>query len=876
MREWWNRFLVWAGVRRGVSDDLAEEMRSHFDMEVARQLERGLSPSEARFAAHRRFGNSTFIAERARETWGFPSLDSFLQDVRYGLRALRRSPGFSAVVILTLALGIGVNTSVYSVVRSVLLKPLPYPHSERLVWFGETAGKAEGISVTWGNFLHWRADNHTFDEMAAFQFTERTLTGRNEPVVTTGLTVTAPYFPLLGMRPLLGRFFGPAEDRAGAPPVVVLNHRFWSEQLGGDPQIVGTTLILNGSPFEVIGVAPPLWESWRVDYYLPLGAIAGNAADRRQHGSIRMLGRLRPGVTLTAARADLDGIMRHLSEVDPGPENEHRSYGEFWAKEISGDMRGTLLMLLGATGLILVIACANVASLLLARNTARTGELALRRAVGAGRLRLVRQLLTETSVITAFGGLTGIGLALGTLRLLVAYAPKGIPRLAETAMDVPALFFAFAISLAAGVLAGLAPVIAASRTNLTAALKEASRSAGFGKRRQFLRNALVIAEVALTFVLAFGSGLLLRSLIAAQRSNPGFDPRNAFAFTLQLPSKAYKSLEAVSAFHARLLADLCAIPGVAGASTVHCSPDGGDCGDWFYSISGQPAPSRNDVPVALFNTAGAGYFQLMRIPMLQGREFNDADRAEGAKVAVVNETFARRWWPNRSAIGQLIKAGRPYQDGDLLQIVGVAGDLRQFGLDAQPAPEIFRPYAQERERSMTVVVRTAGPPESAMAAVRGRLAAIDRNLPVRDLETFKQSLGAGLARRRFTTLLLTLFAGLAMLLAGIGIYGLLSYWVNSREGEIAIRLALGARPRTILGWTTLQALRLAAIGTVLGLLGSWTAARTLEGLVFGVPPRNAATMISAAVLVMLLAFAAAALPASRAARIDAARRLHCA
>jgi len=791
---------------------------------------------------------------------------------------MRRSPAFSLVVILTLALGIGLNTAIFSVVHAVLLKPLPYPDSERLVWFGESTGRASGISVTWGNFTHWRDSNHTFESMAAFQFTDLTLTGRNEPLQTRGLVVTAPYFALLGMRPLLGRLLDEADDRAGAPRVMVLNHRFWSSQLGGDPGIVGKSLTFNGNPYLVAGVAAPLWEPWPVDYYVSLGRLTGNNLNRTRHGSIRMLGRLKTGVTLAAAQGDLDAVMRHLAEVDPGPENQHRSFGRFFAEYVTGDVRGTLLILMGAAGLILLIACANVASLLLARNASRAGELAVRKAIGAGRLRLVRQLLTENIVVAAAGGLAGIVLAYWALRTLVALAPRDIPRLAQTTLDLPVLLFACAITLASGLIAGLAPVITSGKLDLMTVLKEGSRLTGGGKHRQSMRNILVVAEVALTFMLAFGSGLLVRSLLAAQSSGPGFEPRQALSFRLQLPSAAYRSPEAIANFYAGLLADLRAIPGVAAASAVHCPPGAGDCGDWFYSIPGRPVPAQNEVPIALFNTADAGYFQTLRIPLRQGREFNDTDRANGPpnepKVAIVNETFARTWWPRESAIGRQIKVGGPYQEGGLLEVVGVAGDAKQMGLDAPPMPEIFQPFAQQGGNNMAMVVRAAGNAETLMPSVRSLVLAHDRNLPLREFATFEQAFGAGLARRRFSTLLLTMFAGLAMLLAAIGIYGLLSYWVSVRESEIALRLALGARPSTILRWTSFHALRLAAIGIALGVAGGWAAARGLDELVFGIPPRNPATMIAAALAVGVIAVAAAAIPSWRAARVDAARRLH--
>jgi predicted permease len=693
-------------------------------------------------------------------------------------------------------------------------------------------------------------------------------------MTTQGLTVTAPYYALLGMRPLLGRLLGQQDDQPGAPAAIVLSHRFWSSQLGGDPHIVGAALTLNGNPFEVAGVAAPLWTPWRVDYYLSLGRLAGKPTNRGQHGSIRAIARLKPGVTLTAARADLDAIMRHLAEVDPGPERDHHSFGIFLTEESIGDVRGTLLVLMGAAVLILLIACANVASLLLARNTARAGELALRKAIGAGQFRLVRQLLTETVVIAVAGGITGLVFAYCGLRLLVGVAPNTIPRLAETRVDPGVLLFACGITLAAGLLAGLGPVLLAGRIDLASALKEGARMAGGGKHRQSARNALVVAEVAITFVLAFGSGLLLRSLAAAQNSNPGFDTAHLLTFSLDLPSKAYRNPEAVGQFYAGLTDGLRHVPGVTDVSAVTCPPPMGDCGDWFYSVPGRPDPPRDQVPISLINSAAAGYFHMMGIPLRQGREFNDTDGAKSPKVAVINETLARTWWPSESAVGRQIKMGGPYQEGSLLEIVGVVGDVRQSGLDTQPDPEIFRPAAQELDSAMAIMVRTAADPVQSMPAVRARVAALDRNLPLQRFGAVEASLGAGLARRRFSTLLLGLFACLAMLLAAVGIYGLLSYWVTSRQQEIAVRLALGASPPRILCWTSFQALRLAIVGVAFGALGGWASARLLKDLVFGIQARNPETLVAAAVVVLTIAFVAAAIPSWRAARVDAARHLH--
>jgi putative ABC transport system permease protein len=456
----------------------------------------------------------------------------------------------------------------------------------------------------------------------------------------------------------------------------------------------------------------------------------------------------------------------------------------------------------------------------------------------------------------------------------VGVAPNTIPRLAETRVDPGVLLFACGITLAAGLLAGLGPVLLAGRIDLTGALKEGARMAGGGRHRQSARNALVVAEVAITFVLAFGSGLLLRSLAAAQNSNPGFDTAHLLTFSLDLPSKAYRSPEAVGQFYAGLTDGLRHVPGVTDVSAVTCPPPMGDCGDWFYSVPGRPDPPRDQVPISLINSAAAGYFHMMGIPLRQGREFNDTDGAKSPKVAVINETLARTWWPSESAVGRQIKMGGPYQEGSLLEIVGVVGDVRQSGLDTQPDPEIFRPAAQELDSAMAIMVRTAADPVQSMPAVRARVAALDRNLPLQRFGAVEASLGAGLARRRFSTLLLGLFACLAMLLAAVGIYGLLSYWVTSRQQEIAVRLALGASPPRILCWTSFQALRLAIVGVAFGALGGWASARLLKDLVFGIQARNPETLVAAAVVVLTIAFVAAAIPSWRAARVDAARHLH--
>ena len=874
MREWWSKIRATLASRSALSSDLHDEMEAHLELEIEDRIARGAPPGEARADARRHLGNLTGIQERSRESWTFPSLDTLFQDLRYGLRGIRRSPGFALAVILTLALGIGANTAIFSVVNAVLLRPFPYPATERLVILGESDPKAEGISVTWINYQHWRAENHTFEQMAAFQTAHLTLTGRGQALFTRAGLVTSEFFSLVGARPLLGRTFEPAEDRHGVPLTAVLGHEFWAGKLGADPAILGATLALDGKAYRVLGVLPPGIEFFGkpVDLYVPLGTWQSPSVNRASHGSNRLLARLKPGVTLSAALADLDLIMRRLAQADPGPEDHHRAYGEYLADSVTGAVRPALLILLGAVGLVLIIACANVASLVLARATSRAREMAIRAAIGAARLRLVRQLLTENLLLAIFGGLAGLLLARWCLHVLAVLAPLEIPRLQHTSFDWRVWLFAGAATIFTGLLSGFAPVFAAGRAGLAASLKDSARAATGGHRGQQVRSGLVVAEIAMTLVLSFAAGLLIRSLITAQTADPGFAPDRLLALELVLPS-SYQDNQAKVAFYTRLAQDLRSLPGVTAVGGVNCPPSAGDCGDWFYSVLDRPAPQLGEVPITLFNTADAGYFAAMRIPLREGRAFNPSDRT-GPPVTIVNETLARKWWPNERAIGQRIKFGGPYREGQVFEIVGVAGNVSQMGLDAAPEPEMYLPFVQSPSPAMVLMVRTAADPAPLMPAVRRRVSGIDRNLPIQSLRPFTESLAAPLAKRRFSTLLLASFAALAMLLAAVGVYGLFSYWVRVREDEIAIRLALGAPRRAIFGWAGSRVLRLSLAGAGLGLLAAWPASRWLESEVFGVSPRDAANLIAAAVAVVAMAMVAAALPMWRAARVDAARHLH--
>jgi putative ABC transport system permease protein len=861
--------------RRNIAE-LRDEIEAHLQFAREENEARGMTPEQARREAARQVGNKTLLEENAREAWRFPRWDSFWQDSRYAARSFRKSPGFTAAVVVTLALGIGVNTAIFSVVYAVLLRPLPYPASERLISLGESTGKAKNISVTWMNFEHWRAENHAFEDMAAFHTADFTLTGSGDAVLTHGGVVTSSFFKLTGARPLFGRMFAPADEKPGAAPVVVLGYEFWSHKLGADPDVVGATLNLNGTAYQIVGVlAPgPKFLNRPFDFCLPLGPRE-DRLNRGHHASTHVLALLRPGITLAAGRADLDQVMRGLDVSDPSTEKGHKAYAEYLIDTRTGEIRPTLILLMGAVLLVLLLACANVANLLLARSTQRVRELAIRSAIGAGPARLARQLFTETLLLTLSGGAAGIALAAVCLRVLQHIAPTDIPRLLEISLDVPVLLFACAASLFAGLIAGMTPVRSAGRLDLNSALQEGSPGAGSGRTRQALGNLLVATEVAITVVLAFAGGLLVRSLLIAQTSYPGFEPNHLLALELQLPPGSYKTNDAVQNFYATLKDKLRREPGIEEVGAVNCPPSAGDCSDWWYSVVGLAVPSREDVPLTLQNVADADYFRAMRIPLKAGRDFNDADRPGALPVTIVNETLAHKWWREPAeAIGQQIKLGGPYNEGGLLRIIAVVGDVSQMGLDTTPEPEIYTPFAQNPLRPMVVMIRTADESGSLVRAVRRDLASVDHNLPIQSLKPFQEWLAAPLAKRRFTTLLLGVFAALAFALAGVGIYGVLNYWVKARQREIAVRMAVGAQSSRVLVWGASHMGRLLAAGMIVGLAASWVVSRWLSSLIFQVSPHSPSMLVLALAAVTLTASLSAAMPLWRAIHTDVVSNLH--
>jgi putative ABC transport system permease protein len=877
MRQWWSKIERVLASRRDLGSELEQEIDAHVQFLIDKNLERGMAPRDARAAARREFGNMTTVRERSYQSWQFQRLETLLRDIRYALRGIAKAPGFSLIVILTLAVGIGANTAIFSAVYAVLLKPLPFPAAERLVWLGESNAKATGISVTWINFEHWQAENHTFETMAGFDNATLTLTGCGQATLTHAAVVTNQFFQLTGSRPMLGRLFTASDDKLQSPATVVVTESFWAKSLSADPQIIGKTMTLDGTVYVIVGVlgSDPGFFLRPVDYYLPLRPTSAQSARREAHGSMRALALLKPGVTLAEARSDLNTIFERLARTNPGPEDDHRAYAEFITDERTGGVRHVFALLMGSVCLVLILACANIGSLLLIRMTTRAREMAIRTAIGAGRSRLAWQLLTETVLIAVLGGAIGILLAYFGLRVLVQLGPHDIPRLSEASLNLPVLVFAAALTLAVGLVCALVPVLSSGTVNLSILLKEGSTGSGSNRIGHALRGSLVIAEIAVAVVLLFTSGILLRSLSIAESANPGFDPGHLLGLELQLPASRYNSDAAIVDFYHRLEAALRVQPGVESVGAVNCPPAGGDCGDWWYSVMERPTPARGDVPLTLLNMADSAYFKTMRIRLVAGRGPSDEDRAGAPAVAIINEEIAHVWWKDtRSALGQHIQLGGPYTKGPLVEIVGVAADVPQMGLDSPPLPEIYFPAAQRVSSRMVITIRTRGTSEAIAGTIRKTLASVDSNVPIQSLKPFDEWLGATLLERRFVTFLLAIFAGIAVLLAAIGCYGVLNYWVNSRRQEIAIRMTMGAGTFAIIRRTGTQAARLGVLGLVIGLAGSWGASRWMSSLVFGIGAHDPMVLGVAALVAMLMVVLAAAAPLWRAIRVNPIESLH--
>jgi len=799
-------------------------------------------------------------------------MEIFLQDIRYGLRMLRKSPGFTAVAVVTLALGMGATTAIFSVVRAVLLKSLPYPNPEQLMVLDENQQASGRMSVGWPNFLDWQAQSRSFEALAAYRDIDRSLTGVGQPVQLHVAEVSAPFFPILRVTPVVGRVFSDAEDKPAASPTVVLSYGFWRNKLGGDSSVLGRTLTLSGESFTVIGVLPPDFNYFRqhIDLYLPIGLEGARTAwlNRENHPGLLVVGRLKSGVSREAAQTEMDTIMRRLEQQYPASNSgEHASVTSLFEGQVS-EWRTTFYTLLAAVACVLLIACANVANLLLARTAARKKEFAVRAAVGAGVWRIARQMLSESTLLACLGGALGLLLAPLVLAPMLRLAPQNIPRLSDTTVDHNVAIFSLLVSVLTGILFGSVPALSSAHTDPNAALKDSAATTTVGRSRQRFRSGLLVAEVALAFMLVVVCGLLARSLANAQRVDPGFNADHVLALDVSVPATQYRTGEQRYQFFAQTLQRIRALPGVKSASAVMCGPLVGTCWNSVYLVSDRPVPKQNEIPMSVFNVADPAYFRVMSVPLLAGRWFAETDNAKAPPVILINQTLADTWWPHESPLGKRIKQGFPQDTDPYREIIGVVGDIKQDGPDAPQLPEVFEPMAQTPYQGMTFVVRTEGDPLSMAPTVESCIHSVDRNLPLSAVQPMTRYLSESLARRRFLTLLPEIFGGLAVFLAALGIYGVMAYTVAQRRHEIGIRMALGASRQSVLTLIVSQGMRLGLLGVAIGLGGALVLTRWMASLLFGVSSKDPATFVCVSLLLCVVALTACYVPARRAARVE--------
>jgi len=795
-------------------------------------------------------------------------MENLVKDLRYALRTLRQGLGFTLIAVVTLALGIGATTAIFTLVKSVLLEPLPYPEPERLVVVMENNLEAgfSRFSISPPDFQDFRDQNRVFETIAVFRGENFNLTGEERAERLQGSLVSREYFRVMGVEPVLGRAFLPEEDKPGAPPVVVLNHGLWQRRFGGDRDVLGRPLLLDGESYTVVGVMPSQFSPNR-ELFVPL-ALDYAAGNRGNHFLIGMA-RLRPGVTPDEAQADLAAIAARLQEAYPDTNTGWGAVVDPLHELLVEDVRAALWILLAAVALVLLVGCANIANLLLARMALRDREVALRTALGAGRGRLLRQFLTENLVLALLGGLLGTALAFGITRTLVAVYADSIPRAESVALDAGVLLFALILSAATSLIFGLAPAWHASRPNLVASLKEGAGTQAGGTRRGFVRAALVFAEVAVALVLLIGAGLLIRSFERLLDVDPGFEPAGALTMELSLPEAKYSEPARRVVFFRQLLERATSLPGVEQAATVFPMPLTGSGYMLVFFVEGRPIPQPNQEPVGHIRVASPGYFRTMGIPLLRGRDFTAHDDADAPRVVLLNQRAVERYWGDQDPIGQRITFSTP--DGDdtvWATVIGVVGDVHHEALNVETEPEIYRANYQVPTSGAILILRTATDPASLAAPLRSEVAALDPDLPLFNVRTLQELVDTSVAEPRFNASLLSLFAGLALLLAALGVYGLISYSVTQRVREVGVRLALGASRSHVLGLILRQGMLPVVIGVVAGLILALILTRLLASLVYGVSTLDPATFTTIPLLLAAVAAIACSIPALRATRVD--------
>jgi putative ABC transport system permease protein len=804
-------------------------------------------------------------------------MNSLLADLRFGLRMLRKQPAFTAIAIVTLALGIGANTAIFSVVNAVLLKALPVADPDRLVMVYE-AKMARGFnrtSVAPGNYLTWKAQQTVFEEIGAFVTQSFTLAGNDGAEMLEGARVSANIFGLLRAAPGLGRVFTSEEDRPGGERVVILSHGLWRRRFGGAQNIVGQSITLDDKPYAIVGVMPEGFgfPSSNLDVWAPAALDAERGLDGMTGRLLQVIARLKPQATIEQARAEMSVITRGMAQANPNFNADLSANIVPLREVVVSGWRRILLILFGVVACVLLISCANVANLLLARAATRTRETAIRVAVGASRLRIIRLLLMESLLLAGAGGAVGLLIGWWGVDVLVALGPFDQLRESEVGMDANVAWFTFALTVLTGLLFGLAPALKSSKPDLNESLNNGGRGATAGAG---LRSALVVSEIALSLVLLAGAGLMIRSFLRLQSVDSGFDPRNLLTLRLSLPEARYPEAQQVISFYQQLTDRLGRLPGVESVAATHALPLSGMGGVRPFTVEGSPRQEPGKVPDVQYRMVSPGYFRTMKIPLIRGRDFTKQDEGQAAGVVIINQAFQRRYFPDEDPIGKRITLGG--FDNQLGEIVGVVGDVRHWWAGTEAEPEMYwdnsqfwiarSPTLRRLRRSLTLALRTDGDPQSLIRDVRREVIALDKSLPVTGVRTMEERMGASLAGKRFNTLLLSLFAALALILAVVGLYGVISYTVAERTRDIGVRMALGAQTGDVLRLVIGRGMTLTLAGVGIGLLASFALTRLMKDMLFEVGPTDPLTFVAIAVLLTAAALTACYIPARRATNVD--------
>ncbi len=801
-------------------------------------------------------------------------MSALFQDFRFSFRMLAKNPGFTAVAVLTLGLGIGATTAIYSVVYQVLLRPLPYRDASGLVVLNETTPKVGIVSVSYPNFLDWRQQSHAFSQMAAVHQVGFDLAGVTQPEAIDGDAVSANYLSMLGVRPILGRDFSAAEEKAGTTPVAILSYALWQSHLGGDPNAIGRTITLDGHSVAIVGVLPADFRALdKTDVLEPIGVWAtadSDATERGSRGDMIVIGRLAPGITLVKARAEMEGIAARLGSAYPA-ENSHAGVALQSIRDaFVSDSRPAILVLFGAVIFVLLIACANVANLFLVQGAARSREIALRIAFGAGRGRIIRQMLTESLVLAGMGGALGVALAIAGTRGINLLLPTDMLAGEQVQVSGAVLLFAAGAAVMAALVFGLAPAAHSTHADVQSELKEGSRTSSGGASHQRLRGGLAIAEVSLALVLLVGAGLMLKSLHRLMQVDPGFRPQHVLTMELNLRTEQYSKDPAVINFWQHLLDNVRALPGVESAAVGTVVPLSGNHNRADITIEGMPLPTAGNFPHPDYHEVSPGYIRTLGVPLLRGRDFTEQDNEKSELVGLVNARLAHQFWPNEDPIGKRFMFGHPESKtpSKWITVVGVVSDTKLYGLANPSRLEVYVPFPQRTAHYMVLLVRSTVEPASLTSDVRGAVASIDKDQPILEISTMQQMVNGSVATKRITLILLGLFSGLALVLAVVGVYGVISYAVAQRTREIGIRMALGAERREVLKMVVGKSLRLTLVGVALGIASALALTHFLASLLYNVSPTDLLTFFAAALALTTVALVASYIPARRAAKVD--------